>query len=547
MLWAVSSAALLCVVSCRSRRYAAPTGPMPPRTVLLSAMMQELSDQPGFTDAVLREMQSGGKKGAALLTPELLRRLRELILGKDWEGLNRFPGWTMRAITPTVGAAGHLVRSDAATPGGERDQLADGPAGDRASDGSGTAVSPAVDAGAATGGTSNAGAPNLDRLPSAQEVAGVIDVGELALDQERAVDLDQRSQAETTLSPALVKQLGFGVISGDGPDPELIKTHAESVRLARLLNRLSLNHMNISGAEAARVVTAAVGDHVAHSPEELVAALVATGHTVRVADARFFANFGHFHYKGQDVMMPFWVDTQLEVPHTDRPLLVPVAHAEYEWQVRGPRVNADVAFYYGIDGRAEFRTMDEHNQPWVLGRFAHVYTGEQAREVTRLTGRMALAYMHQHVARPELPFGGYYTLGVCQDVVAAIEKHMTGKATLFPNTADARLFNDPRDAEINELIAAIPKDRTGATLDPGRVFDSMPTTDLRAITIPGLADDLVAAQAAWREGRLHRVPSTARRIGHMLELGGIVLGFAVAFWLYRSRRHATIAKIATKE
>ena len=30
------------------------------------------------------------------MTPALVKRLRELILGKDWQGLDRFPGWTMR-------------------------------------------------------------------------------------------------------------------------------------------------------------------------------------------------------------------------------------------------------------------------------------------------------------------------------------------------------------------------------------------------------------------------------------------------------------------
>ena len=80
-------------------------------------------------------------------------------------------------------------------------------------------------------------------------------------------------------------------------------------------------------------------------------------------------------------------------------------------RVRGPKVNVDVAFYYGIDGHAEWRTMDELNQPWVLGRHAHEYRGDEAVEVTRLTAAAVVAYVHQHTARPQLPFGGYYTLG----------------------------------------------------------------------------------------------------------------------------------------
>ena len=87
---------------------------MPPKTVMLAQMLRELSAKPGFTEAVLAELDKGGKKGPALLTPALLQRLRELILGKDWQGLDRFPGWTMREINPTVRVVGHIAGKDEA-------------------------------------------------------------------------------------------------------------------------------------------------------------------------------------------------------------------------------------------------------------------------------------------------------------------------------------------------------------------------------------------------------------------------------------------------
>jgi hypothetical protein len=156
--------------------------------------------------------------------------------------------------------------------------------------------------------------------------------------------------------------------------------------------------------------------------------------------------------------------------------------------------------------------MDTLDQSWVLRRAAHTYTGAQALEVTRLVGLLTIAYMHQHQRRPDLPFGGYYSLGVCQDGVAAIERQMTGKATLFPNTADSTLFDDPRDAEVNAMIAAIPKDRGGDPPQPERVFGSLPAdpgpaANFEAVTIPGLADDLEVSYAAWHEGDLHRIHS----------------------------------------
>jgi hypothetical protein len=261
-------------------------------------------------------------------------------------------------------------------------------------------------------------------------------------------------------------------------------------------------------------------------------ALIASGHKVTVADARYFANFGHLHYQGADVMMPFWVNTHLRIPRTRRRLLVPVSHAEYEWFIRGPHINADVAFYFGIDGKAEFRTMDTLDQAWVMGRHAHEYRGDEAVEVTRLTGLLALAYAHQHLARPQLPFGGYYTLGVCQDGVSAIEKKMTGQTTLFPNTVDISLFNDPRDAEINALLAAIPKDRDGTPPQPERIFGSLPTTDLAAISIPGLAADLEQVHQAWQAGKLRGNPPRFSLVCAVAAFEALLL----AFLLRRYRR-----------
>lgn len=98
---------------------------MPPNTILFSGMMRELSAAPGFTDALLAHLDQGAKKGPALMTPALMKRLRELILGKDWQGLDRFPGWTMDAVNPTVGmitrqAAKKTPETAAGAPAGVR-------------------------------------------------------------------------------------------------------------------------------------------------------------------------------------------------------------------------------------------------------------------------------------------------------------------------------------------------------------------------------------------------------------------------------------------
>ncbi len=431
-------------------------GTLPPNTVTLSQMMRELSANPGFTEAFLKQLEGGDQKsGAAMLTPDLVDHLRKLIVGKDWAGLDRFPGWTMSSITPTVGAVSRLR--------GDNDS------------------------------------------PRAKELlAKYLDVGPYALNSAGTlVDFRQPSTLPSFSVDDPAKQLGYGVTRPDGPSP-LAATHPDSQRLAYALNRLAAN--GLDGVSPANVFWN--DERTPSTPEELIEAIARTGQSVTVTDSRFFANFGHLHWHGQNVMMPFFVDTQILVPGTNRPLLVPVSHAEYEWHIRGPLLNADVSFYFGIDGKAEFRTMDELDQSWVMKRDAHTFTGPDALEITRLFGQMTRTYVRLHQAHPDTPFDGYYAFGVCQDVAAAVEMKMTGKTTLFPNTADMRLFTDPRDAEINDLIRRLPKDRDGKPPEVERIFGSLPVgssdAELATVAIPGLGVDLVAVHQAWTAGNLER-------------------------------------------
>ncbi len=482
--------------------YVVPEQPMPPNTILLAGMMRELSATPGFTDALLAKL-NGGKEGPALMSPALMKRLRDLILGNDWQGLDRFPGWTLQGINPTVKVAGRFVVKNA------------------------EGKAPAnTNEGVSENATAEIGEITTER------VKPYIDLGPYTLENAETVDLDKPSTLPGFITEGLVSEMGAGVTRGDGPNPTLAPLHAESQRLADVMNRLSIN-----GLSGISQVSAQVGGQTAVTPEELIVALATTGHTVVVADARYFANFGHFHYKGQEVMMPFFIDSQIAIPGEKRSLLVPVSHAEYEWEIRGPKVNATISWYFGIDGKSEFRTMDTQDQAWVLGRHAHEYRDKDAVEVTRLVGKMILAFMRQHLRRPDLPFGGYYPLGVCQDGVAAIEKKMTGSDTLFPNTVDASLFDDPRDAEVNAMLSAIPKDHEGGLPDPERIFGSLPTEDFSAITIPGLTQDLTSVNAAWKDGSLERTPTWMKKM--MLRVIGVAaVGLLAWLVIRRRRRHA---------
>ena len=473
---------LLPLSGCHKRPYTVPESPLPPNTILLSQMMRQLSAQSGFTDGLIAQLDKNGKKGPALLTPALIDELRKRILGQDWQGLDRFPGWTMREVNPTVRVIGHEA--------GKSDTLE-----------SAAAVHP--------------GAPI-----TTQQAKQYLDLGPYELDKagnaEPGIFSETSPDFASFTTNGIVTQLGDDIVRGDGPN-DLAPEHSESMQLADILNRLAANKL-----DGAQTFTASLSGNGPTTPEALIQQLINAGATVSVTDSRYFANFGHLHYKGADVMMPFFINSEIVVPHSnERPLLVPVSHAEYEWHIRlmpqicgglCPTINADVSYYFGIDGKSEWRVMDTLDQAWVLKRDAHTYTGADAVEVTRLAGLLTVAYMHQHLARPTLPFGGYYALGVCQDGVSAIEHKMTGHVTLYPNTVDATLFNDLRDAEVNALMAAIPNDRSGIKPQPERIFGSLPAAPdasgrFTAVNIPGLADDLNATYAAWKDGTLERTHS----------------------------------------
>src|ERR1035437_1958697 len=110
-------------------------------------MMSDLSVHPGFTDKMLASLAKQSKTGAAILSPALLDAMRKTILGKDWQGLTRFPGWTMAAINPVIDVTGEVA--------GKVDQPAE---------------------------------------VVTQPITAFIDLGDYALDHVRTVDLDKPSK-----------------------------------------------------------------------------------------------------------------------------------------------------------------------------------------------------------------------------------------------------------------------------------------------------------------------------------------------------------------
>ncbi|NUB09804.1 hypothetical protein FW320_27045 [Azospirillum sp. Vi22] len=476
----ILSGALLCSAPSRAdpRADEAPWLPV-------SQVMSELARNPEFVEALYRRLGRNPKAGG-ILGPDEIKRLREMILGKDFEGLDRFPGLTVQGM-------GRSVRLAGATLGRSSDD-------------------------------------DLPPEPATVEQAAKEKV-ETAVEEGLGIPA-----AGTPPAPdAYLRPLGFGLEAGDRVDPALAERYADGLRLAELLNRLSLNAPD--GGERYRVVLDGQTDgQTSDTPRALVEALAQSGHDVEVRDSRYFANFGDLIYHGRDVLTPFWIDTRLPVPGTDRNLLVPVSHSQHELIVRGPVVNADLSFYFGIDGQAVFRPSVTRDQAWVMGRVAHRYRGEEAMEVIRLAGVIVRAYDAIKRRHPELPFGGYYALGVCNDVNAMIELRMRGETTLFPLTLDPQFFTDT--GEVGRLAESLPLDSGWrAAADPRRILGSLPVDDLAALPLPSLREDLEKVRAAWEGGRLPRPGVRDIALVGAVMAGLLAAGlWSVRLWLVRRRR-----------
>jgi hypothetical protein len=245
-----------------------------------------------------------------------------------------------------------------------------------------------------------------------------------------------------------------GVAYGHFPNRALTDCQAaRSDRLAQLLTSLAAQN-------GSRVTYAG---QTLTTPEDLFAALVASGHTIVVRNERTYANFLSFAVDdgaaGLDAEWPVWIDTGVALADGTT-VTVPMGHSHQAWRITGPDVDARVMFYLGISGAGFFAETDR--RPAWTGM--SVSDQDDSADQVLATVAAAARYLRRNRAERTtlaagLPADGYGFLGVCNDSNATVEYLTRGTITAFPLLRAASLDAQASgDEGLDPVFRALPHD-----------------------------------------------------------------------------------------
>lgn len=327
----------------------------------------------------------------------------------------------------------------------------------------------------------------LDRFPTLTASGAAAAAALYASRQGPTVIEPRPAELELTLSgrppdppkDLYLKPIGHGLLYGDETLFGAGAAWGDSKSVAAAMNQLGDN----DPASPSGFVADAGGRFA--SVEGWLGSLLASGHTIMVEDVRLYANFGDLRLDTggvrRDVATPTLIDTGLILP-SGRRLVTPIPHSELDVKISGPRVNAVLAFYFGIDGRAAFRAQDTTNQGWVGGRVVRTWTGKEGVQLLERAAWVARELAAKAKAFG-LAMGGYGPLGDCNDADAFI----TG-AVPFGMLRAPKYYSS--SSEFDRLSRSLPMDLLHAP-DPRRIWDSRPFDRAEDIPMPATRESFL--------------------------------------------------------
>jgi hypothetical protein len=290
---------------------------------------------------------------------------------------------------------------------------------------------------------------------------------------------NEKPSAKTPIMP--------GLTTGHSLDTRLSACFVhQSIVLARILGRMT------SGESAPLTI----GDSKVSSATDLFAELMRTGHEVVVRIEKTYANFIDLNLEGRSIIWPVWIDTGLPLKGSGptRNLLVPAGHSQIAWTITGPKINADVTFYLGVDGLGFYPRI--FLRPRWTG-WSHRLLADSKVDTAGILRsiRIANEFTLQNILDSSgLPNDGYGFVGVCNDSAGYVESKMGYELSLYPMARNPSLGGDlPFDL----LPPATEAEARGQLR---RVLETQPQSrgNLQILD-PQLAKDLKQAEESLKE------------------------------------------------
>lgn len=204
------------------------------------------------------------------------------------------------------------------------------------------------------------------------------------------------------------------------------------------------------------------------TPRELFAALIESGHTIRVRNERMYANFLSATIgDNADLIWPVWIDTGIRLSDGSS-FTVPVGHSHHAWQISGPNVNTRVMFYLGVDG-AGFFGQSSQRPAWSGMTTQSDVTVASGGDTQYLLATLDAAATYLRRTRVErttvaqgMPADGYGFVGVCNDSNAIIELATKGTVSAFPLLRAKSLDSAPDLGDgLDMTVKSLPNDGDG--------------------------------------------------------------------------------------
>lgn len=295
--------------------------------------------------------------------------------------------------------------------------------------------------------------PALGQIPTEAPAADKVITGDFATQLGACTPM----RAVPTAIDARLPGVGYGHF----PSRELSPCQfAHADKLAEVLTSLAADNGSSVTFKGKTVRT----------PRELFAALIESGHTIRVRNERMYANFLSATVgDNADLIWPVWLDTGIRLSD-GKSFTIPVGHSHHAWHISGPNVNTRVMFYLGISG-AGFFGQSSQRPAWsgmVTTTDVDIAAGGDTEYLLDTVDAAATYLRRTRVERTTvaqgMPADGYGFVGVCNDSNAILELATKGTVSAFPLLRAKSLDNTPDLGDgLDTTVKSLPNDGDGIT------------------------------------------------------------------------------------